>query len=112
MNTTENNKLIADFMDLKVVNSLAFFKVNGENAIGEMQYNSNWNWLMEVVLKINQFENQRFTVVINSMDCKIYDNERNKWIVDSYGRYNPDELIQAIYYCVSNFIKWHNQQTK
>jgi len=39
MNTTENNKLIAEFM--------------GYDAIEPMQYQTSWDWLMPVLKKIN-----------------------------------------------------------
>ncbi len=125
--TTENNKIIAEFMGAlwnihsnKYGIGNAEFITIGEKTnvvkavnhykLEELLYHSDWNWLMEVILKINQFENQRFSCLINSMDCKIHDNERNKFIVDSYGRFTPDELFKSIYTCVVYFIKWYNNQ--
>ena len=99
MNTTENNKLIAEFL-------------HGKNAVHPNQYHENWNELMPVILKINQFENQRYSILINSMDCKIHDNLKNKTIADSFGRFTPDELIKSIYSACVEFIKWYNEQQK
>ena len=114
MNTTENNKIIAEFMGWKM-NSPSTFPIQlhqEEETQGnwKLLFHSDWNWLMEVILKINQFDNQRFSVLISSMDCKINDNLKNKIVSDSFGRFNPDELKESIYKAVVEFIKWYNNQ--
>jgi len=45
MNTTENNKLIAEFMNCE-----------NPQAWEDDLYNNDWNWLMEVVEKIEGLE--------------------------------------------------------
>ncbi len=97
----ENKKIIAEFIG---------YANNRPLTDGSLTLYNDWNNLMGVVEKINQIDNQRFTVLINSMDCKVYDNIKNVIVYDSVGRYNPDELKQSIYYTCIGFIKWYNQQ--
>lgn len=114
MNTTENNKIIAEFMNWKV--QKRDFP-NCKNPITKewefnpvFKYHLDWNLLMEVVEKINQFEDQRFSCLINSMDCNVFDNVKNKVVASSFGRFTPDQLKESIYNACVEFIKWYNQQ--
>lgn len=105
--STENNKIIAKFMGLTIItDGISFFDTDYKPL---KKYDSDWNWLMEVVLKINQLEYNRYSIRINQVDCKIYDFNNDKIIFDSFGRFNQNELIQAVYSSVVDFIKWHNQ---
>ena len=76
MNTTENNKIISEFMsyktDLIEVEMPEKFRVylpfnSIEGSFGttlfklsELKFDTDWNWLMEVVEKIESIEEQRF----------------------------------------------------
>lgn len=111
--STENNKIIAEFMDI------SFTKDNKANhprikapypPVECFKYSSDWNWLMEVVLRINILEYHRYSVRINQVDCKIYDSNNDKIIVDSFGRFTQKELIKAVYFSCVEFVKWYNQQ--
>ena len=54
MNTQENNKLIAEFMGLEIVNAdIILYELNGiAYPINKLQYHKSWDWLMPVVQKI------------------------------------------------------------
>jgi hypothetical protein len=56
MNTTENNKLIAEFMGVKVFGDappLTIIHKDGQSAISELYYEELWDWLMPVVGKLS-----------------------------------------------------------
>ena len=124
----ENNKLIAEFMGLKpkmespdvyVFNDIPYFSVRENNPEDVMnaivkysKYDSDWNWLMSVVEKINTIDEDRFTVQIFSMDTYIYDSKDRNFIIKTELIYNPDELIKSVYNTCVEFIKWYNKQNK
>jgi hypothetical protein len=80
MNTLENNKLIAEFMGIKYVyddkyiENIKEMRANGVMfeqgyMLSELKYDTDWNWLMQVVEKI------RFTEECNDFninyDCDV-----------------------------------------
>lgn len=121
---TENNKIIAEFMGYKLANcsnGMAWentlskksqddkFKLHGrlwrENDT-YYKWNSDWNWLMEVVEKIESLD---YNFNITSGDatalhyhCAIYQT--------SIYRIDGTTKIQATYETVIEFIKWYNLQ--
>lgn len=117
--TTENNKLIAEFMGDKKVNSISieeFIKIPSEERFQyngwfaeDLQYHSDWNWLMPVVEKIEHIENADFVVYINVECCKITARETypNLVIIET-----AKTKIEATYKAIVEFIKWYNQQKK
>ena len=123
-NIIENNKIIVEFMGLKpkmespdiyVFNDMPYFSVRENNPEDVMnaivkysKYNSDWNWLMKVVEKINTIDEDRFTVQIFSMDTYIYDSKYRNFIIKTELTYNPDELIKSVYNTCVKFIKWYN----
>jgi hypothetical protein len=79
MNTTENNKLIAEFMGYdRGVSDL-------------MGYDTSWDWLIPVVEKIKRAK------FILEFGCRI--------LPDNEGR----SKIEATYKAVVEFIKWYNE---
>jgi hypothetical protein len=68
MNTTENNKLIAEFMGYPY-----FLSDSGVDSWGDDEFHQSWDWLMPVVEKIN--ETGRFEVNIGYGRCYITDGE-------------------------------------
>ena len=98
---TENNKLIAEFLcttqktkdldDCYILNGKAYH-------IEDLNFHSNWNWLMEVVEKI-------FKDFYNLNPCPIgLKMEIEKQLI----KVNKEAVYNA---CVE-FIKWYNQQPK
>jgi len=98
MNTTENNKIIAEFMGRngKINKSLYTWKgidkllTGGWIPVEQMKFHSDWNWLMEVVEKISEYR-------------LVYPNKANK-VCDLKVVINKDALYNS---CVE-FIKWYN----
>lgn len=116
MNTTENNKIIAEFMGMKPINKNdtdgiwnCTIKAHGFNIVQNLSFNSDWNWLMEVVQKINIIDDYRYTVQINSMDTYIHDLKNGGFVFQSECKWQPDELINSVYQAVVEFIKWYKE---
>lgn len=107
MNTTENNKLIAEFMGL-VKSSVVdkYWTKKDSEGIGfgqlkELIYDTDWNWLMQVVEKINDYNN---VVKIHENHVKIVNNERGDVLVDVVS----GSMLEAVYNACVEFIKWYN----
>lgn len=60
MNTTENNKLIAEFMDWKQCdpndNTIYANPTNGalHSSDSDMRFHTSWDWLIPVIQKVNE----------------------------------------------------------
>jgi hypothetical protein len=119
MNTTENNKLIADFMELKpIFISPDFYgiqkdhvHITGKNTDFVMfefsksaKYHSDWNWLMEVVEKI---ESLNYTVSIRNHICRI-----EMLLLEDIVISEDIPKIQAVYNTCVEFIKWYSADKK
>jgi len=107
----ENNKLIAEFLGYET------YKMNGvlnveysENNIRTIQdthYHIDWNWLMEVVEKI---ESLGYDVFINTNICRITDVGQN--IFEDIECFVNNNKRQAVYNACVEFVKWYNGQKK
>ena len=112
---TENNKLIAEFMDWEIHPTMfqkmqkksikqGFRKLSDFVFIKDLAYHSDWNWLMEVVEKIESLDHwieisgglQNICLIgsINS-SCESF-----KVVAES--------KIKALYKACVEFIKWYN----
>ena len=122
--TIENNKLIAEFMGAKpnkggeyemygIIQNIE----DGENEqhlffSSEMKFHTDWNWLMEVVEKIENFRMKQFE---NSMEYSVM-IEQQRCIITSetqggicYLAGNTGGKIDVVYGGVISFIKWYNE---
>ncbi len=96
--TTENNKLIAEFMGMITSendSSMMIFKTpNGNDIIylDELKYHTSWDWLMPVVYKILWLED--------------YEDESYEDIHSGL----TNALLSQTYEAVVEFIKEHNTQ--
>ena len=109
----ENNKLIAEFIgmqktDLGWFDNEEVLKLS-DNTFDNLLFNTDWNWLMSVVTKINNMPDELITdtnylVRIESKSCVILDGNR-----DYAFSLNKDSTIKATYETVLTFIKWHNE---
>ena len=110
MNTTENNKLIAEFMEVND-HEIEMERCYTNNMWSPFyRYNTEWNWLMPVVEKINnsfvEYEHNDKGIVNGLVKGK--DGE---WVDDRIKRIHNAVLqfnIDIIYQAVVEFIKWHN----
>ena len=103
MSTTENNKLIAEFMGCNPIfkDKKEYQMVTHENmcyGANELQYHKDWNWLMEVVEKISNIKHWSLNATID-------------WLSESQNR-DGIYTIQDMYESVVEFIKEYNKQSK
>ena len=117
-NVTENNKLIAEFMGCpKHKIDFVGKRLNFENS-KHNTYHKDWNWLMEVVEKI-----ETISVFGKLPEFFImYDNREEfkgwYWLIEvpkkfskeCYNDKNREKTkIEAVYNACVEFIKWYNE---
>jgi hypothetical protein len=107
MDTTENNKLIAEFMNVDQVDIDTWIDTEGS-----LKYNTSWDWLMPVVEKIENITNQLF----EDVKYKQYHSVRlsfnaSWWSVRTVRGFNKDKKL-AYYEAVVEFIKWYNKKRR
>jgi hypothetical protein len=93
---TENNKIIAEFLcttqktegldDCYILKSMAYH-------IEDLKFDTDWNWLMEVVEKIEKVGKTEFKFSVEFEKVKLSSN------------------IESVYNACVEFIKWYNQKT-
>ena len=98
MNTTENNKIIAEF--LSVESSYHKGHYICPNGIAtepkDMRFDSDWNWLMEVVDKI--YETDLYYDKYIDYNSSMFSN----------GGITLGTRIDRVYNACIEFIKWYN----
>ena len=106
--TTENNKLIAEFLEFNLttdgIQTLYYDKQNSLKALPK--FHNDWNWLMQVVEKI---EKLGFNSKIESLEhtrVSIGDGKLNTLI-----QVDKETKIDAVYNACVTFIEWYNEQT-
>lgn len=106
MNTTENNKKIAEFMEHHLEHPLIdTYDPNGE----DYEYDTSWDWLMVVVEKIEQTgtkDGRTFTIDVHKDNVII--NQYSK-----YGKYHNEIIvtgggtrIENLYNACIEFVEW------
>ena len=116
MNTIEGNRLIAEFDKSDAVNSPHLKRDD------ELQYHSNWDWLMPIVDKIENTVVKDFGtyVKIDTHECSIFNaGSLNKKDHFKHSEQIPNECrcdswkannkIEAAWLCVIYFIQWYNK---
>ena len=127
-NIIENNKIIAEFLDwefddLSETFETPFLKLVDPHAFGDEQYScklqdfelefhSDWNWMMRVVEKIENLQDENncaiYNVQIEQCFVEIIINHTSETIVEV----DSNSKIQAVYNACVEFIKWYNKQNK
>ena len=109
--TTENNKLIAEFMgyEIKTYSTPISDIITPYGQISEdkLKFHSNWDWLMAVVEKIESL-GYSFSIHLNWV--KICPKGKPNVYIVKYGIGNTK--IEATYKAVLEFIKWYNNENK
>ena len=135
MKTTENNKLIAEFMGVTLKDnkfyidfdkhkenlhhSICVFEGVANSPIYELEerklkFHCSWDWLMPVVEKIEDIDEEdddntkRFNVIIEQCVCSIIENHTS----EGFPIQDGDTKIEAVYKAVVEFIKWYNNEHK
>ena len=110
-NIVENNKLFAEFLGYSqphpdYPNTTYWYKKDCQ-PLTILLFHSDWNWLMEVVEKI---ERLGYVFEIKITGCRINQIENGSIIVL---RWEEDKTkIEAVYNACLEFIKWYNEQNK
>ena len=136
----ENNKIIAEFMEIAfnvnefqvdfnsslysklLVSNMRYWDERDENfeinPYSFLYFDTDWNWLMEVVEKIESIKDSyhgRFGVYISSNSCTIQStNFRPDKPIPNPPHYYDNVVlntkIESTYYSVLNFINFYNKQ--
>lgn len=104
MNTTENNKIIAEFMG--VASNGIVFQDENTKEFHPIKYHFDWNWLMEVVEKIEEMDfvfNVQYTLV------ETHDLRDTKF-KHTFKPQDKKTKKESIYIACVEFIKWYNEQ--
>lgn len=114
---TQNNKLIAEFLGWTLDNPSTFpTELHQEKEIQgfwELRFDTDWNWLMEVVEKIEKIQRSKWSkntypcISISAISCKISFYGNTEEIISNIIR--PSKK-QAIYDACVEFIKWYNKK--
>lgn len=128
-NTIENNRLIAEFMEIKPLQIGNRYSISKDHCTSNCtdreetilgfckmaKYYSNWEWLMEVVEAIEQIQRSKWSkntyacVSISFLGCKISFHGNQEEIITFIVRTSK---IEAVYDACVEFIQWYNQQSK
>jgi hypothetical protein len=104
MTTTENNKLIAEFMGRSIspITLAEFRKLKPRDKhlvsgafVEDLQYHSDWNWLMQVAEKIDE---------VCGIDLHEWDEHINNALCS--------KSLSTTYNACVEFVQWHNNQNK
>lgn len=105
----DNNKLLAEFLGWQFSPEDKRFEdwydANGNRmTFGNhipLAFDTDWNWLMQVVEKINDLNN---VVHISENNVKIVNNTRGEVIVEV----TKGSMIESTYTACIYFVKWYN----
>ena len=124
-NIIENNKLIAEFMGVfdKILSTgnihswsdAPFYYTTEDtrekvikNISKDSKYNKDWNWLMEVVEKIESIKIETYKVRVDIyFNCCQINPTHWEQLISIYG--TKETKIEAVYNACIEFIKWYNE---
>jgi hypothetical protein len=99
MSTTDNNKLLAEFMGFQQTNigwydaEEVLLRTEIDNTFDNLKFHTDWNWLMQVAEKIDE---------VCGIDLHEWDEHINNALCSK-------SLFTTYNACVS-FVKWYNTQ--
>lgn len=125
----KDNKLIAEFMGLTIItDNISYFDTNYKAL---KNYHIDWNWLMEVVekiesLDINKFAKQLGREEIKPIEGHFYLNickDNAEFLASVFywqhdnnikgiNNHHAETKIEAVYNACIEFIKWYNKENK
>ena len=116
MNTTDNNKMIAEFMGYTQPHpeypSTTYWYKEGKAPLTILSFDTDWNWLMDVVEKIENFEDEnrcaKYNFIIEQSFVEIIDNNNS----DTLFFTDNDTKQISVYKAVVEFIKYYNDESK
>ena len=125
-NITENNKLIAEFMEYEIQKDPTerfFGRYKSPTGVWhkeiDLAFHHDWNWLMEVVKNIEktkirethgQFNENEYEAIISisieNTFCQILSNGA---FLNEIISINGESKIEAVYTACVEFVKWYNE---
>lgn len=112
--TTENNKIIAEFMELKTIAEQDFLDYNYEESekdtlyiLESLKYNTDWNQLIQVIEKVESLD---YVFAIHNETVNVFNGQNNIKYYNEYFEYKTK--IESVYNACVEFIKWYNEQKK
>lgn len=108
MNPIENNKLLAEFLGAKQYDAEDDFVYFDETdnifsndtiSLKSLKFNTDWNWLMQVVEKIES---------LDIYYSKYIDYNSSMF---TSGKIELSTKIEAVYNACVEFVKWYNTQS-
>lgn len=116
---TKNNMILAKFLGWEV-DSFSVVVTKQHSSLLNLErrrvfdlalrFDTDWNWIMLVVEKINTIEGGRFTFQIMSMDVEIHDYLKGGLYIDFFSGNTPDQLIKSVYEACVEFVKKYNNE--
>jgi hypothetical protein len=106
---SKENKIIAEFMGVEISSSEdkpTLFWINGWVESDGLRYHTDWNWLMEVVQKIEDLD---FIFSIHHEVVNIFNGECSNLIFNE--TFVGDTKLGTTYLAAVEFIKWYNEQS-
>jgi hypothetical protein len=110
MNTTDKNKLLAEFMGKKELITESQFlsmehKAHNPTIIEYLKYETSWDWLMPLIAKIEDLGND---VLITTNYIQIAFDEGEQFIVVD----DTKNKIESVYNACVAFVQWYNSSNR
>ena len=114
----EGNKLIAEFMELKGFEDSRYGWMwlnpvsDGvhDKETFSLKYNTSWDWLMQVVDKIESLAYMHCVEKLNEIQHRSFFNE-SKMVNEVVNGARSEKKLEAVWLSVIDFIKWHKMAT-
>lgn len=108
--TLEYNKRCAEFLGDEGMQKICSDNGHHYPSIDEMKFDSDWNWIMEVIEAIEKLKYNvtiHFHPKLRIQSCSIY-NEEGKLV--SMRESNHISKKEAVVQAINQFLIWYNEQ--